>query len=435
MNKNNFGKKHMSIVNSLGKQMSKIAISAMAATCAFSFAINTASAGPREQAKYIHDRIAGVAPTNAVLDSMTNDINGVGGRTVDDAINTAMNNKNFLNVTVKNMVIPWTNKDQTVFFPLNDAAATIIGYVRDGTDFRRILFANDIYIGNDGSLPTYSNSNNNHYAQMEHRNLDLRTTLVRQDQDTTIGQPLAAVAGVMTTRASARAFFYAGTNRAMFRATILNYLCNDLEQYKDITRNPNHIRQDVSRSPGGDSSIFLNNCVGCHAGMDGMAGAFAYHQWGPAVYDPNDTNPDDESMTYVTTPFTYDIDGRPITTPSRVTPKHVQNPSNFIYGHITSDDSWINYWRTGVNAKFGWASNNPQAPVTGNGAASLGQELANTTEFARCQVTKVYRHVCHMDPTETTLQTITTAFTGSTYNMQTVYRESVKDCMALNSNL
>ena len=76
----------------------------------------------------------------------------------------------------------------------------------------------------------------------------------------------------MTTRAAAQAFFIAGTNRAMFRYTMMNHLCMDLEQVQDPTRPPDRVRQDVSRSPGGDSRVFLNNCVGVPRGH-GPAGA------------------------------------------------------------------------------------------------------------------------------------------------------------------
>ena len=427
----------MSIVNLLNKQTGRVALAAASAICVFSLAINTASAGDREKAKFIHDRIAGVAPSNAVLTSMTADITG---GNVDAAVDTAMNNINFLNVTVKNMVIPWTNKEETVFFPFNDAAATIAGYIRDGRDFRGILFDDRIYTVN-GASPGYSPSNNDHYINAEHQNINLRTALQTNTQSTVTSYPPEAIAGVMTTRASARAFFYAGTNRAMFRSTMLNYLCTDMEQVKDITRTNDYIRQDVTRGPGGDSDVFLNNCIGCHAGMDGMGGAFAYHQWGPAVFDP-DADPEPQSMTYVTTPALYDIDGVTIDTATRVVHKYRQNPTNFKFGYVPADNNWVNYWRTGVNAKLGWGkdaaltpTNVPQAPIRGNTAAELGRELANTEAFARCQVTKVYRHVCHSDPSESDLQTITGSFTASTYNMQTVYRESVKVCMGTNPNL
>lgn len=35
----------------------------------------------------------------------------------------------------------------------------------------------------------------------------------------------------------------------------------------------------MSRSPGGDSQIFLNNCVACRSGMDPMAQAFADYDY------------------------------------------------------------------------------------------------------------------------------------------------------------
>ena len=444
----------MSIANLLTKNTGRLALTAASAVCVFSLALNPATAGPREQAKFIHDRIAGVpaetiaGANNDVLDLMEQDITG---GNVAAAVNRAMNDPNFLNVKVKNMVIPWTNKDQTVFAPLNDAAATIIGYIRDGRDFRGILYENVIYTGNDGSLPAYSPSNNNHYVQMEHRNLNLRTVLQSQAQTAVVqvrnsaGQlvniPSEAVAGVTTTRQSARAFFYAGTNRAMFRFNVLNYLCTDLEQIKDVSRTNNFIPQDVSRSPGGDSEIFLNNCLGCHAGMDGMAGAYSYYQWGPNVFDDNNDE-DTQEMLYLEAPITYQIDGVDIDAPTRVTRKHRINPTNFEYGYIKTNNAWTNYWRTGVNAKLGWGqdaaltpSNATQAPYSSTGAANLGRELANTNAFARCQVTKVYRHVCLNDPDEATLQTLTTNFVNSTYDMRTVFTDSVIDCMNSNPNL
>ncbi len=45
-----------------------------------------------------------------------------------------------------------------------------------------------------------------------------------------------------------------GTNRRMFRFTMMNHLCADLQTIPDTTRPPDRIRQDVTRSPGGDSS-------------------------------------------------------------------------------------------------------------------------------------------------------------------------------------
>ncbi len=108
-----------------------------------------AHAGPREQAKRIHDRLAGVPPTDAVLNQMEGIIatNGSdpacpGGVTgADCAAFVAMENASFYNVTLKNFAAPWTNRDMSVFVPLNDYMATVIGMVRDDVPFNTLLSA------------------------------------------------------------------------------------------------------------------------------------------------------------------------------------------------------------------------------------------------------------------------------------------------------
>ena len=47
---------------------------------------------------------------------------------------------NFYNVTLKNFAAPWTNRDQSVFVPLNDYIATVIGMIRDDRAFQHSAF-------------------------------------------------------------------------------------------------------------------------------------------------------------------------------------------------------------------------------------------------------------------------------------------------------
>ena len=356
-------------------------------------------AGPaeRNQAKRIHDRLTGVPATNAIIDDMEDllegtSVNGyagdVSGKTAAQyAIDTAQNPnaRYFYNVTLKNFAAPWTNEEQTVFTPLNDYSATVIGLVRDDADFRRVLYDDVVYHGLNN--PAYSNSNNNHYEALEALgpitgDLSNPAILVADTQSSVTGLPSAATAGIMTSRAGAMAFFSDGTNRAMFRFTLMNHMCTDLEPIKDVSRAPDKVRQDISRSPGGDSRIFLNSCVGCHAGMDGMTGAFAYYEWD----------------------YTNDkTDGNLVFTDGAVSAKHMINSENFEPGHQVTDDSWINYWRNGQNWLLGWGTAvNPDTKgnETGNGAKSLGQELANSSAFAQCQVDKVFEAVCLRSPSE-----------------------------------
>nr|MDJ0834166.1 hypothetical protein [Gammaproteobacteria bacterium] len=270
---------------------------------------------------------------------------------------------------------------------------------------------------------------NNHYEQLEalgHSvgNLADSNILQQRIQSDVNGLDTAATAGVMTSRAAARAFFYLGTNRAMFRFTLMNHLCYDLEPLKDNTRTPDRVRQDVSRSPGGDSRIYLNSCVGCHAGMDGLAGATAYYEL----------------------QFTEDGNGNPIENTAQmtysdgsVTGKHLINSNNFEPGHVTSDDSWINYWRNGKNALLGWNDDYPgfqeddQGHAYGNGLKSMGMELAHSNAFAQCQVKKVFQSVCLRDPDgfsadRTQVDSIVGDFQTNGYNLKNVFRDVAAYC-------
>ena len=382
----------------IGSIVKRVTAVAAAVACAFA-----AQAGPREQAKRMHDRIAGVPPSAAVLDAMSNEISA--GRTQQAAL-MAMDHPAFYAVTIKNLVTPWTNRDQTVFAPMNDYTATVIGMVRDDLPFNELLSADILYVGNSGlGLPAVSATSNTHYEQLEASGLDLRTALTRTTQSGVYGTPPAATAGVVTTRAAAQAFFVAGTNRAMFRFTLLNHMCRDLEEIQDTSRPPDRIRQDVSRSPGGDARLFLNNCVGCHSGMDPMAQAYAFYTF-------------DEAQ------------GRLVYTGGSVQPKYFNNESTFAFGFRTPDDQWENRWRRGQNALLGWDTS---LPGSGSGAKSLGQEFGASDAFASCQVEKVFRTVCLRTPNDTAdrnrIQTMTTSFRASGYRLKQAFADAAAYCM------
>jgi hypothetical protein len=361
-----------------------------------------ANADARSQAKRLHDRIAGVPAPAPVLDAMATDIGA--GRSLDAAYR-AMEHRAFYDVTLKNFAMPWTNRDQTMFTPLNDYVATVVGMVRDDVPFNGLLSDDILYVGSGAGVPAYSPSSNAHYEALESTGANLKSVLVRTTQSAASGISPDATAGVMTTRAAAQAFFVAGTNRAMFRYTLLNHLCADLEQVQDPTRPPDRIRQDVSRSPGGDSRVFLNSCVACHSGMDPMAQAFAYYDWDEAG-------------------------GRLVYAPGQVRPKYFNNDETFRPGYVTPDDHWDNYWRSGRNALLGWDSSQPGR---GQGAKSMGRELAGSDRFARCQVEKVFRNVCLRAPSDaadrTRVDSMTASFRANGYRMKRVFAEAATYCM------
>ncbi len=386
---------------------------------AASLGFSNAHAGEFEQAKRMHDRLVGAPATESVLEQMATLIasgNGV------QAARVAMDDERFYSVTVKNWVTPWTNRDEDVFRPLNDYTATVIGVTRDELDFRRILYDNILYVGSSASgVTAYSNSNNNHYEQLESRGINLRDNLELRSQSEVTGLPADATSGVITSRAGARAFFFAGTNRAMFRFTLLNHLCNDLEQMQDPARSPDRIRQDVSRSPGGDSRVFLNNCVSCHSGMDPLAQAYAYYSWDFDV--AADPTGEDGQIDYHGPGEVDPVTG------TRVQEKYLINGNTFPFGFVTPNDDWDNYWREGVNQVIGWDNS---LPGTGSGARSMNMELAHSDAFASCQVTKVFNTVCLRPPVDSTdrnqVSSMVTSFRNTNYNIKQVFAETADYC-------
>jgi hypothetical protein len=301
-----------------------------------------------------------------------------------------------------------------VFAPLNDYTATVIGMVRDDVPFNTLLSADILYIADAAAnVPAYSTSNNDLYLALDTDGADLSKHLVKTTQSAATGLPAAATAGVMTTRAAANAFFMDGTNRRMYRFTMMNHLCADLQVIPDTTRPPDRIRQDVTRSPGGDSSLFLNNCIECHSGMDPMAQAFAYYNYS---YDVT-TDPNGDA-------------GKIVYTAGQVQPKYFINNNNFPQGFVTPDDSWTNHMRGGVNSLLGWDT---KQSGSGSGAKSLGMELEGSDAFANCQVARVFKYVCFRAPSNaadrTQVSTMINSFKSNNYSLRQVFADAAVYCM------
>ncbi len=371
--------------------------------------MSVSSAGPREQAKRMHDRLTGVPPTEEVLSEMAALLPG----NPVAAANIAMQNPAFINTTIKDWATPWFNRDQSVYRDLNDSVATVMGFVRDDVPFDQILYADRIYLGSaDATNEAYSTSDNDHYERLERDRVNFSDpAILVSSTQSALNSELGPgqTAGVMTTRGYAEAYLIAGTNRAAVRFATLNFMCMDMEAFRDKSAYPNRVRQDVDRSPGGDSKIFMNDCLTCHAGMDGLAGAFAY-------YDFAEINEDEgERLVY---------------TAGQVQPKYLRDAGVFRNGFETTDDSWANYWRAGQNSWVGW--NAPNGGL-GNGAKEFGMEIAQTRQFAACQVKKAFEKVCHRSPNGAAdvaaVENIANIFEANNRSMKRVFAETAAYCM------
>ena len=69
-----------------------------------------------------------------------------------------------------------------------------------------VLSADLLYVASTAGAPAYSPLNNDHYQYLDDNNVDLKVALKPATQSGLLGLPVAATAGVMTTRAAANAF-------------------------------------------------------------------------------------------------------------------------------------------------------------------------------------------------------------------------------------
>lgn len=371
-------------------------------------------AGPKEDAKFLVDRVLGTSLTPAQFQQIENQLTN--GQRKQAALQLTRH-PDFYNVTLRSHFIKRATEESNKYYPLNDYIATLIGMVRDDIPYNQVLSADILYVGATGQgLPPYSANDNDHYIEMEKKAIDLSdpNKLIRITQSGAPGSvlPSSATAGIVTTRQSAKAFFSAGTNRAMIRFVFMNYLCRDMEAVHDISRPLTMVRQDISRN-----YPFTQDCAGCHAGMDGLAGAYAYYEW-----DENSNQ-----LQY---------------TAGQVQPKFHINDNVFKKGYRTQDDRWINFWRVGQNSALGWR---PPASGSqlhaeygyafGNGAKSMGQEISGTMAFSSCAVKQVYERVCLKtgnqisSADQTIIEQVSTLFEASNYNYRDMFAEVAIRCM------
>ena len=110
--------------------------------------------------------------------------------------------------------------------------------------------------------------------------------------------------------------------------------------------------------------------------------------------------------------------------------KYGINAGVFSGGHLTTDDSWRNFWRSGQNAALGWSASELGS---GFGAKGLGAEVAHSRAFAECQVQKVFEHVCFRGPRSdedvARIQEIATEFEAfGAYDMRRVFADVAIHC-------
>jgi hypothetical protein len=121
---------------------------------------------------------------------------------------------------------------------------------------------------------------------------------------------------------------------------------------------------------------------------------------------------------------------RLVYTPGAVQSKYYNNDTNFAPGFRTPDAQWVNRWRKGQNSLLGWSGS---LPGSGDGAKTMGEELANSDAFAQCQVEKVFKTVCFRAPGNDADRTEVLAeknrFKANGYRLKQVFAEAAVHCM------
>jgi hypothetical protein len=371
-------------------------------------ATSSAVAGPRDQAKKLYSSLTGNTANKATADKYEAMV--VSGELDAAARDMVEGNLGFYNVTLKNFFTPMSNEDGTQFAPLNDMTATLIGATRDEINFFRVFWDNILYqfdgtlITNtatgipsrynsrkatndwfylsevDTAVPLYNRTKNTMYEEAEKQNVPLgnRTHLKMSQQNTYTTRDQAAIAGIFSTRAFAKAYYDAGTNRSVFSNFAKNFLCLEMEELNDTTIPDYRVTRDVDRAPGGKTETYKTFCVGCHAGQDGLRGAFAYYDYAKGAMRYADHEDLDENGNIVSV--------------GPVSPKINRN-NIFPGGKITTSDMWLNLWNEGQNAYIGWG------PVTsGNGAKSIGKMFSETKQVRKCLAQQVFTKMCFRAP-------------------------------------
>ena len=391
---------------------------------------SSASATVHDQAKRLYDRLAGVQvdpATSAQMETL------LAAGNAKAAALIAIEADSFYTVSLRNWFSSWTNVAESAYVDLNDFSATAIGLIRDDLNFDQVLYGDVIYVGNDQLVSTvdstgkvttqrfltpYAPNSNQHYIDLENQlinpanlsdttsvartsSISLKQFLQKKQQSTLNG--ITDAAGVLTTWGFGQAYYSAGTNRRAIKFALINFLCMDISALSDTSRSDFRVRRDVDRSPGGNSNTYKTTCVGCHAGMDALGGAFAYFD-------------------FVKNQTTY--------TPGSVVSKYNKNSTVFPAGYVTTDDSWLNLWTSGPDASVGWNGSS-----LGNGAHSWGQMLSSTTAFSQCMAQRVFTKVCLRPPNASEQSTINTAAANFSangiYSMKTLFANmaTLPQCM------
>ncbi len=395
------------------------------------------------EAKWMLERLTGVkwSADSAVLAQMAERIQA-GDRMGAAHIATAQDQ--FLNIIVKQMATQMSNRAEDLGQTLNDFSAAFIGVTRDQTDARELLYGDFFYSANLTTPLTGIRSDlskdvlgsNNHYADLESKNMNYAQVLTRTEgqkiaNTTTTSIPNPDPSGVLTSRAFLSEHAIGGTNRRLVEFSMREFACAPIQQWADTTATDARIGRDIDRFPSGDNQRFETTCKGCHSIMDGFRGAFS-------GWDFKTVNGLGDAAIHTSNGVTTG-DLRPVVDTVDAGANKVvfkMNRPDFIMyagGYITKDDSFVNNADHGKNATFftwrGMAPDNSSMSGKTTGVHSFGRLLANTRRFSTCMAQRVWQSICRYSPTDqdAIVAAMGQRFEQQSYNLRSLFEDVAAD--------
>ena len=185
--------------------------------------------------------------------------------------------------------------------------------------------------------------------------------------------------GVLTSLQYGQSIFLGGTNRRPIKKLVEDFLCvADIEQLMNFSIPDKWVGRDIPRSPGDDPLVYLNRCVGCHAGMDALRGAFAG----------------------------YDFSNNQFQWANTVSGKMNHNADVFPPGRWVDDDSWEHLGWLPIATKQSQKRNlaSEESEEKYYGPRPLVEMFMESPQFYRCMVQRAQKALCpKAQPTEITL--------------------------------
>ncbi|HTL12664.1 MAG TPA: LamG-like jellyroll fold domain-containing protein, partial [Bdellovibrionota bacterium] len=374
-------------------------------------------------ARRLYIRLAGVAlPMDHPTILGMRDLLKAGKK--QEAAQLATAEASFYNITVRQFASKMATKEETPQAALGDFVTTVIGVTRDGASARELLTGNYVYQGDPGKvqgLPVDSASlytSNAHFDFLDARGADLADVLIKVPQK--IAAPGGLVdtpdpAGVLTSRQWAESFFSAGTNRRPVAYTFREFMCLPMESWASASRTDSFVGRDVDRAPGGDVGVYATKCKSCHAGMDGLRGAFAHWDFrGGQIM--NGTLFQDGTG-----------DGQMPQNPATIAAKLNGNNGVFPAGHTTVDDSFVLFATSSDDMNlFGWKTM-PSVSQPGHGTHEFGDMISQSERFPYCMAKRVFTEVCRREPADTEqafIRALGSDFKASGYKIKDLFERA-----------